>query len=42
MKQKNINIILPDGKYWHIPSNQTHKDKTTYTRKRKHKSKKQW
>lgn len=37
-KQKNINSVIPDGKYFQQPSNRTHKDKSKYNRKTKHKN----
>ena len=36
--RKDINTSIPDGKWWRIPSNQTHADKTKYSRKCKHKN----
>jgi stalled ribosome alternative rescue factor ArfA len=41
-KMELINATLPDGKFWRAPANKTHKDKTTYNRKNKHKNKEQW
>lgn len=38
---KNINTVLPDGKYFQPPSNKTHKDKSKYNRKTKHKDENQ-
>lgn len=37
-KQKNINSTLPDGKYFQQPANRTHKDKSKFNRKKKHKN----
>lgn len=34
----NLNKTLPDGKYFKQPANRVHKDKSKYTRKKKHKS----
>ena len=33
----NLNKTLPDGKYFKQPANRVHKDKSKYTRKKKHK-----
>lgn len=35
--KKDINTILPDGKYFHKPPNKVHKDKSKYNRNQKHK-----
>ena len=37
-KQKDINSKLPDGKYFHQPANKVHKDKSKFSRKKKHKN----
>jgi len=34
-KDKNINADLPEGKWFRQPSNQVHKDKKKYDRKKK-------
>ena len=36
--KKDINTIIPDGKYFHKPPNKVHKDKSKYNRKQKHKN----
>jgi len=33
-KQKNINSKLPDGKYFHLPTNNVHRDKKKFNRKK--------
>jgi len=38
-KVKNINTIVPEGKYFHQPSNRIHRDKTKFNRNVKHKNK---
>lgn len=38
MKKGNINASLPDGKYFQQQPNRTHKDKSKYNRKPKHKN----
>jgi hypothetical protein len=35
--KKNINTIIPDGKYFHKPPNKVHKDKSKFNRNQKHK-----
>lgn len=36
---KNINTNIPEGAWKRQPSNKVHRDKTVYTRKKKHKDK---
>ncbi len=36
--KKDINSKLPDGKYFHQPPNKVHKDKSKFSRKKKHKN----
>ena len=33
-KQKNINSKLPDGKYFQLPTNNVHRDKKKFNRKK--------
>ena len=33
-KQKNINSKLPDGKYFHLPTNNVHRDKKKFNHKK--------
>lgn len=35
--RKDVNVDLPDGKYFRQPPNRVHKDKKKFTRKKKHK-----
>jgi len=37
-KKRDINSVLPDGKYFQQPPNRVHSDKKKFNRKQKHKN----